>query len=160
VAASITVGAAPLTPTPATPILTSLGETVKTWREGNALARIAASKKRKPPIGTTFSVGLNEPATVTFVFTTTVRGRRVGRMCVAPTNSNRRKLRKKRPCTRTVKAGTLTFSAHAGTNTVRFDGLISKHKKLKPGSYTLSVTALASGKHSATGTLHFKIIAG
>ncbi|HME03900.1 MAG TPA: hypothetical protein VKG38_12835 [Solirubrobacteraceae bacterium] len=41
---------------------------------------------------------------------------------------------------------------------MRFEGLISKHKKFKPGSYTLLVTATASSKHSATGTLHFTIV--
>jgi hypothetical protein len=40
---------------------------------------------------------------------------------------------------------------------VRFEGLISKHKKLGLGSYTLLVNATASGKHSTTRTLHFTI---
>jgi hypothetical protein len=43
---------------------------------------------------------------------------------------------------------------------VRFEGLISKHHKLKPSSYTLLVTATASGKHSTTRTLHFMIAEG
>ena len=43
---------------------------------------------------------------------------------------------------------------------MHFEGLISKHTKLKPGSYTLLVTATASGKHSTTGTLHFTIANG
>jgi len=59
--------------------------------------------------------------------------------------------------TRTVVAGTLTFSAHTGRNKVRFEGSISKRKKLKPGSYTLLVTATASGEHSTPRTLHFTI---
>ena len=63
-------------------------------------------------------------------------------------------------CTRTVTAGTLTFSAHAGTSKVRFEGLISKHKKLNPGSYTLLVTATASGKRSTARTLRFVITNG
>ena len=54
-------------------------------------------------------------------------------------------------------AGTLTFSAHTGTNKVRFEGVVSRHKKLRLGSYTLLVTATASGKHSTTRTLHFTI---
>jgi hypothetical protein len=73
--------------------------------------------------------------------------------CVAQTKRNKKQHR----CTRTVIAGTMTFSAHAATHTVRFEGVISKHKKLKPGSYTLFVTAIASGKHSTTRTLHFTI---
>jgi hypothetical protein len=93
---------------------------------------------------------------VTFTFTEPASGRRVGKKCVAQTKKN-----KKRPrCTRTVTAGTLTFSAHAGTNKVRFEGPITTHKKLRPGSYTVLVTAAASGKRSTTGTLHFTIANG
>jgi len=155
---SITVGAAPPAVTPAasaTPILTDLSETVKTWREGHALAHITARKK-KPTVGTSFSFRLNESASVTLTFTTFGRGRRVGKRCVAQTEKDR----SKRRCSRTVTAGTLTFSAHVGTNTVRFDGLISAHKKLAPGGYTLMVAATASGKRSATRTLHFTIVQG
>jgi len=47
-----------------------------------------------------------------------------------PTNKNKKKDR----CTRTITVATFTFSAHAGTNKVRFDGVISEHKKLRPGS--------------------------
>ena len=54
-------------------------------------------------------------------------------------------------------AGTLTFSAHAGVNTVHFDGLVSAHKKLEPGIYTLLVTATASGKQPTPSSLHFTI---
>ena len=153
VTASITVGAAPVVAPLVAPIISGLSQTAKRWREGNALARISASKK-KLPLGTTFSFSLNVAARVTFQFTQRASGRRVGKKCVAQTNKNKNKRR----CTRTVIAGTLTFSAHAGTNKVRFQGRISKHKKLKPGSYALLVTAAASGKHSATRTLHFTIV--
>jgi len=40
---------------------------------------------------------------------------------------------------------------------MHFEGLIFKHEKLKPGSYTLLVTATASGERSSTRTLHFTI---
>jgi hypothetical protein len=154
VTASITVGAAPVVAPLVAPIISGLSQTAKRWREGNALARISASKK-KLPLGTTFSFSLNVAARVTFQFTQRASGRRVGKKCVAQTNKNKNKRR----CTRTVIAGTLTFSAHAGTNKVRFQGRISKHKKLKPGSYALLVTAAASGKRSATRILHFTIVA-
>ena len=152
--ASITVGTAP----PAvTPRLSRLSQTAKTWREGKALARITAKRsKKRAPIGTTFSFSLNEPASVTFTFTQPASGRKVGKRCVAPTKKNN----KRRHCTRTVIAGTLTFSAHAGTNKVRFEGPLSKHKKLKPGGYTLHITATASGKHSKPATLRFTIANG
>jgi hypothetical protein len=150
VTASIAVGAAPVAPS-----ISSLSQTAKRWREGNALAHISASKKKRLPLGTTFSFALNVAARVTFQFTQPASGRKVGKKCVAQTKKNKNKRR----CTRTVIAGTLTFSAHAGTNKVRFQGLISKHKRLRPGSYTLLVTAAASGKRSATRTLHFTIVA-
>jgi DNA-binding beta-propeller fold protein YncE len=147
----------PVVVTPPTPTLSSLSESAKTWREGTALASISKkSKKKKPPVGTTFSFALNEPASVTFTFTEPATGHKVGKRCVAQTTKNKHKPR----CTRTLTAGTLTFSAHAGTNKVHFEGLISKHTKLKPGSYTLLVTATASGRHSTTGTLHFTIANG
>jgi hypothetical protein len=56
-----------------------------------------------------------------------------------------------------VTAATLRFTGQAGTDKVRFEGVISKRHQLKPGSYTLLVTATASGRHSTTSTLHFTI---
>ena len=136
--------------TPA-PAVSGLSQTNTTWREGNAQATFA--RKHMPPIGTSFSFGLNEPASVELEFTQSLSGRKVGKSCVAQTKKNKHKRR----CTRTVAAGTLTFSAHAGVNTVHFDGVLSAHNKLEPGSYTLQVTATASGKQSAPSSLHFTI---
>jgi hypothetical protein len=141
----------------AAPTLTSLSETAKTWREGNALAQLSAKKnKKKLPVGTTFSFALSEQASVTFTFTQSASGRKAGKSCVPPTKKNRKEHR----CTRVALAGTLTFTAHAGTNKVRFEGPISTHKRLKPGSYAVSIIATASGKQSAPGTLHFTIANG
>jgi hypothetical protein len=140
----------------AAPVLSGLGQTAKTWIQGKLLAHLSSSRgkgKKKLPVGTTFSFKLDQPAHVTFTFTQTARGRRVGKRCVAQTHKNRRKHR----CTRTSIAGALGFSAHAGKNKVRFQGLISKRKKLKPGSYKLLVVATASGTRSRTGTLSFTI---
>jgi hypothetical protein len=144
--------------TAAVPIVSSATQSASKWREGNALARITANKnaKKKLPLGTTFSFSLNEPAAVTFTFTQAAAGRRVGNRCIAQTNKNK----KKRRCTRNVVAGTLAFSAHAGGNKVRFQGPISKRRKLSPGSYTLLISATASGKQSARTTLHFTIVSG
>ncbi len=142
------------------PILGSLSETARRWREGNLLAHISASLSSKttnqPPLGTTFSFTLNKLASVTFTFTEQATGRKVGKSCVAQTNENKHMHR----CARTVVAGALNFSAHPGSNKVRFEGSISSHKKLRPGSYTLLVTATALGRHSTTGTLHFTIVHG
>jgi len=144
------------TPPPAVPApaVSGLSQTNSTWREGTAQATFA--RKHLPPIGTVFSIGLNEPASVELEFTESLSGRKVGKSCVAQTKKNTRKRR----CTRTVIAGTLTFVAHAGVNTVHFDGLVSAHKKLEPGSYTLRVTATASGKQSTASSLHFTISKG
>jgi hypothetical protein len=144
-------------PTP-TLALTDLSETAKTWRAGNALAAISSKRKgrTKPPIGTTFSFALNEPASVRFTFTKPAGGRKVAGKCVAQTKKSEHRHR----CTRTVIAGALTFSAHAGTNEVRFDGRITKRERLKPGSYVLLVTATAAGEHSTTSRLSFTIASG
>jgi hypothetical protein len=144
-------------PPPFPPTLTNLSETAKTWRESDALARIGAAeknKRKKLPLGTTFSFSLNVAASVAFTFTEPAGGRRVGKTCVAPTRKNT----KMHGCARTVVAGTLTFSARAGTNKVHFEGRLSKHRKLAPGSYTLVATATASGEHSTPRTLHFTIV--
>jgi hypothetical protein len=99
------------------------------WREGNRLAGIS---RAKAPTGTTFSFSLNEQATVTFSFASSVGGR---------------------------KAGTLTFPGHSGTNKVAFQGRISPREKLKPGRYTLSITATnTAGMRSAPRSLSFTIV--
>ncbi len=147
---------APIAPASA-PTLSNLGQSAKTWREGKLLAQLSstgAKRKKKLPVGTTFSFKLDQPAQVTFTFTKATPGRKVGKRCVAQTHKNRHKRR----CTRTVVAGTLAFSAHAGTNKVRFQGLISRRKKLKPGTYKLLVVATVAGKRSRTGTLSFTIV--
>ncbi len=151
-------GAAIATPVPA-PVITGLRETAKAWREGGLLAQMSARRTRtikRLPVGTTFAFSLNVPATVTFSFTESARGRKVGRKCVSPTSRNRRAHR----CTRTLVAGTLAFSAHAGTNRVRFEGSLSRHHKLGSGSYTLVVDATSAGGHAVPGTLRFTIAGG
>ncbi len=137
-----------------TPILSRLSETARRWREGNALAQISRSPKRRIlALGTSFSFDLNEASSVTFTFEQVLSGRRVRKTCLAQTRRNRHERR----CTRTLYAGTLTFSADAGTNTVRFEGLLSRGRRLALGGYTLQVTASARGEHSTAQTLHFTI---
>jgi hypothetical protein len=96
--------------------------------------RLATTSRAKTPTGTTFSFSLNVQAAVTFSFTQRVRGR-------------------------TVAAGGLSFAGHSGTNKVKFQGRISSAKKLKPGRYTLVITAADSaGQHSAPKSLSFTIV--
>ncbi len=153
--AKIAIGPAPPLPLIA-PVLSALKQSASRWREGRLLASISATRKkpRKPPIGTTFSFTLNEPATVTLVFTRPASGRRVGRKCLAKSRHNKHHRR----CTRTVTAGTLVLPGRAGANKIRFQGRISKHDKLKPGSYTVSLTATSTRQRSQSKSLHFTIL--
>jgi predicted outer membrane repeat protein len=131
------------------PVVGGLNESARTWREPSG----RAGRAKRLPVGTTFSFSLNVPASVTFRFTTALAGRRVGGKCVAQTQSNERQ----RTCKRTGAAGTLTLSGRAGTNKLRFQGLLSTRSKLAPGTYTALVTAAASGLRSATSELRFTI---
>jgi len=112
-------------------LLQNARQSTTRWRAGNRLAQISRAKTLT---GTTFSFSLNEQATVTFSFTQRVRGR-------------------------TVTAGGLTFTGHNGTNKVKFQGRVSPTKKLKPGHYTLAITATDSaGVSSAPKSLSFTIV--
>jgi Kelch motif len=148
-------------PTPASPITAPTRPSVanatqshRSWREGNALASFSR-KHKLAPLGTTFSFTLNEQASVSFAFTQQVRGRRVNGKCVARGKTNRHK----RACKRTVTRGTLSFTGHAGTNTVSFQGRISHSKKLQLGTYSLVITATnAAGQRSSPKQLTFTIV--
>jgi hypothetical protein len=138
--------------TPPRPAVQDARQSTTRWREGNRLARIS---RAKTPTGTTFSFSLNEQATVTFSFAQRVSGRNVSGKCVTRTEKNRRKT----ACTRTVTAGSLTFTGHSGSNAVAFQGRISTVKKLKPGAYALVITATNSaGVRSAPRSLSFTIV--
>jgi hypothetical protein len=135
------------------PVLSSASESRRIFRAGNALASF--SRTRKVPVGTIFSFTLNEQATVTFAFTYQTPGRELAHKCAAQTRHNRRN----RACKRTLTAGTLSFTGHPGTNRVAFQGRISRTNKLKPGRYTLTITATNSaGQRSNPQTLTFKIV--
>jgi len=135
------------------PAITAVHQSASTWREGGRLAQI--SRKKKPPVGSTFSFTLNEQASVSFSFTQRVAGRKVGHTCVTKTRKNA----KRKPCKRTVTVGRLSFTGHIGTNKVVFQGRVSRSKKLKPGRYTLVITATNSAaQHSSPESLSFTIV--
>jgi hypothetical protein len=139
------------------PSLTDLRQSSSRWREGNRGVRISSRRghsKGTPALGTTFSFTLNEPAMANLRFTRLSRGRRVGTRCVVKTRGNR----KRKPCSRSVTAGILSFTGHAGTNKVAFQGRISRAEKLKPGPYTLVADAANSAGRSAPATLAFTIV--
>ncbi len=136
------------------PKITAARQTAARWREGNRLAQISRSGKRLP-IGTTFSFRLNEQASVRFDFTRQASGRKVGHRCVAKTRKNQRN----KACMRAVRAGVLRFGAHRGANRVVFQGRISRSKRLKPGRYTLVITATnTAGQQSNRQSLRFTIV--
>jgi trimeric autotransporter adhesin len=145
-------GALPLGLSPVRPTISSAHQSHSIWREGSRLAQISA-KKKKPPVGTTFSFSLNEPAAISFSFTQSVRSKVKGK-CVAHAKKNRR-----RPaCKHIVTVGTLSFTGHSGTNKVNFQGRTSRSKKLKPGRYTLIITASNSVGYSTPRSLTFTIV--
>jgi streptogramin lyase len=148
---------APLTPVSpigalSAPTVSGARQSNSRWRTGNGLAKL--TKKRKTPTGTTFSFVLNEPSSVSLTFTQKLAGRKVHGSCKAQSKSNRHKP----ACKRTVTAGTIVLSGHAGLNKVAFQGRISAAKKLRPGSYTLGIVARAAGKASSPATLRFTIV--
>jgi subtilisin family serine protease len=114
--------------------------------------RRLAQISRRPPVGTTFKYTLDIPATVRFDFSQPAAGRKVNGKCVSRSKRNQRKPR----CA--LQRGSLTFAGHAGTNTVRFAGWLSRTKKLTPGKYTLTVTAITPGVGATSQQLRFKIV--
>lgn len=102
--------------------------------------RTAAHSKR----GTTFLFGLDQPAMVTIVITTSARCRRT----TPRTARNRR-------CARTVAR--LTRSGHAGFNKLPFSGRI-RGRPLKRGDYRAVFAATSAGGTSDPKTLRFRIV--
>jgi hypothetical protein len=134
------------------PNVTNATQSHPIWREGNKLAMFA---RTRPPVGTRFSLKLNEPAYVTFAFMQRVPGRKVNGRCVAQTNSNHNDP----TCKRTVLRGILSFAGHTGKNEASFQGRVSRKKKLLPGRYTLVITATnAARQRSKPRSLTFTIV--
>jgi hypothetical protein len=83
--------------------------------------------------GTRFSLQLNEPATLARLFRERVHGHLVPR-------------------------GNLMRVGTAGPNTLRFNGRVTRHRRLAPGRYVLTVTATtAAGQRSAPASIAFVI---
>ena len=122
---------------------------------GGKLATFAAAAKA--PVGTTFRFTLNEAAMVRFAFAEVLPGRMVNGKCVAQTPRNR----SHKACTRTVPRGSLSFSAGAGLHRLFFQGRLTRTRKLKLGTYTLTITATNAAGQRATKTLRsFTIVPG
>ena len=127
-------------------------------RQTNPKFRISAKKqlaqisRRRAPVGNTFTYTLDAAATVRFEFTQPGRGRAVSGKCVAVNKRNRGKPK----CA--LDRGLLTFAGHAGLNTVRFAGWLSRTKKLTPGSYTLRIAAITPGVGVTAQQLQFRVV--
>jgi len=133
-------------------VLSALSESAARWLAGGKLARMTRTSM---PVGTTFRFSLNRAAHVRLDFTQKRNGRKVSRGCVPQTRRNSSKPR----CRRTATIGTLSLAAHTGANQVRFQGRISGAKTLKPGRYTLIVSATDSAGHrSLPHKLTFTIV--
>ena len=131
------------------PVLSGLHESAHKWREhGRKNAR------HKPPRGTKFTFTVDQSASVTLTFVQAAKGRMSGGHCQVPKKSNRHH----RACVRTLVAGKLTVSGNVGANTVAFGGRVGG-KLLKPGRYTLVLTATANGLTSVRRTISFTIVA-
>ena len=142
---------------PPVPSLGPVHTSHKSWRLGRKLASIASvarKHKRKPPVGTAFTFNLNTAATINLTFTHVVNGRKAKHHCVAPSRHDTHA----RACKRTVAAGTLILTAHAGTDKVGFQGQLSKHRKLAPGAYTLTITASNTSGRSRPRSIKFSIV--
>jgi hypothetical protein len=142
------------TSTSSAPTLSGARQSHSLWREGNGLAKL--TKRTRVPIGTSFSFTLNEQSRVSLAFTQKLSGRKVKGTCRAQSKSKSN--RRKPACKRTVTAGTLVLTGHAGLNKVAFQGRISASKKLRPGPYTLGIVARAAGRSSLPATLRFTIV--
>jgi hypothetical protein len=126
-----TTGTTTNTNPPPRPTLTNVSQAHGRWREGSKLAKFASVSAA--PVGTTFRLTLSVAATVKFAF----KQQRCGHRCAH---------------------GTLSYSATAGAHKLRFQGQISRKRRLRPGHYKLTITATAGGMTSAPQTLRFTIV--
>ncbi len=135
------------------PAVARLQQAHRRWREPPR-----GRRRGRPPVGTTFSWSLSEPAQLRFVFTDQAPGRRGGSgACVAQNRRNRHHRR----CTRTITLGTHTVAAGAGSGRWVFRGAMASGRRLRPGTYTVTVIATtpSTGAQSKPLRLRFTIVA-
>jgi hypothetical protein len=130
--------------------VSAFSESASRWRLGSALAHISSA-----PVGTSFTFELNGPTNLALAFARVLPGRRVNGRCVALGGANRSRPK----CKRSVPAGSLPISGHAGRNKVGFQGRLSPVRKLTPGNYTATVTTPgARAVKTLTRSLSFTIL--
>ena len=120
------------------PVMRSLSLTPRTFRSaarGASLARVTGGKLR---------FNLSEAAVVRFGVERALAGRRVGRSCVAPTRSNRRRA----ACTRfATLAGSFGAQGKRGSNRLRFTGRLNG-RRLALGGYRLVLVPTDAAKNA------------
>jgi len=124
------------------PTLSAVAEAHRVWRDGTRGASIARRRSRAP-LGTAFSFSLDQAASVTLTFTQAVHGRRVGHRCLAQSRHNRRQL---------------VLPGHPGHDRVAFQGVLSRGRKLGPGSYAVRIGAINAAGRSQSFSLSFAIV--
>ncbi|HEY1778454.1 MAG TPA: delta-60 repeat domain-containing protein [Solirubrobacteraceae bacterium] len=132
------------------PTLSGVSASKTTIHEANFAPKLNPTGAGK---GTVISATISEAAQLTLTFTKPAPGRMAHGHCSAPNRSNRRG----HHCTRHVSVATTSFQAKAGANTIAFGGRVSGAKKLPPGTYTIAITATASGATSAPSTVKITI---
>ncbi len=134
------------------PAVSGVTASPSTFRLGSLLPKLTKAR-----VGTTIKFKLSEPASTKVEFLQSKPGRKVGKRCKAPTHANRNH----KHCTRIVVAGSLGVSGHTGKNKLRFQGRLSTSKRLKPGRYTVRITATdAAGNASKPRTTTITIVKG
>ena len=148
----VSVGADATVTTLALPRISRVRVSNKRWRAGRQGPKVS----KRVPTGTRISFRLDRDAGVQVRFLISKPGRKVGRRCKAPTRKNRRGTR----CRFVSSGKELSFGGHAGTNTIRFQGRITRGgKPLKPGSYQLKLVARdPTSSRASTARARFKIV--
>jgi len=134
------------------PVISGVRMSHRRWRLGSALPRIS----RKVPVGTSITFRLDADAAATLKFRRITLGHRAGKRCVAgkPRTHGR-------SCKRLVAAGALKLAAaHSGLNSVRFQGRLTRKRKLKPGRYKLTIVAVnpQGGRSPASPAISFTVL--
>jgi hypothetical protein len=126
-------------PTAQPPVISHLKQLNRRWRLGTALPKQLRkaprkAKGHKTPVGTVLTFKLNVNSQVKLSFAQHLRRHRTG------------------------ARGSFTLSARAGTDRIAFDGRLSKHVKLAPGTYNVTIRASDSAGRSRQYKLTFTIV--
>jgi hypothetical protein len=133
------------------PVVGALRLSRARFRRGTRRARLA-----RVATGTTVTFTLSAAARVRFTFERAVRGGIGGRRCRTATRALRRRPR----CTRFSRMrGAVRLTLPAGTDHIRFDGVLDSGRRLAVGRYRLSVVAVdAAGRASPARRAWFNVV--